>query len=45
MKDKFMVSVINHTYKNTNLKYLKKDDQINIEFDYLARFISNYENK
>ena len=35
----FMVSVIDHSYKNTNLKFLNVDDQVNIEFDYLARFI------
>ena len=40
----FVISVINHTYNNTNLKYLSIDDKVNIEFDYLARFITNYEN-
>mgnify|MGYP001497031278 CR=1 FL=1 len=44
-KDSFVISVINHTYNNTNLKYLSIDDKVNIEFDYLARFISNNENK
>tara|TARA_B100001057_G_scaffold376597_1_gene381800 strand:- start:3546 stop:4136 length:591 start_codon:yes stop_codon:yes gene_type:complete len=43
-KDSFLISVINHTYKNTNLKYLSINDNANVEFDYLARFISNYEN-
>ena len=43
-KDSFVISVINHTYNNTNLQYLSVDDQANIEFDYLARFISNNEN-
>ena len=43
-KDSFVISVINHTYNNTNLKYLSIDDKVNIEFDYLARFITNYEN-
>ena len=43
-KDSFVISVINHTYNNTNLKYLSVDDTANIEFDYLARFISNNEN-
>ncbi len=36
--ENFSISVIPHTYKNTNLKYLKKGDLVNIEFDYLARF-------
>ena len=39
----FMISVIDHTFNNTNLKYLNKSDQVNIEFDYLARFILNNE--
>ena len=37
-KNNFSVSVIPHTYENTNLKYLKIEDCVNIEFDYLARF-------
>ena len=39
----FMISVIDHTFNHTNLKYLQKSDQVNIEFDYLARFILNNE--
>ena len=34
----FSISVIPHTFNNTNLRYLKKQDLVNIEFDYLARF-------
>ena len=34
----FAISVIPHTFNNTNLKYLKIQDLVNIEFDYLARF-------
>ena len=34
----FFISVIPHTFENTNLKYLKIDDLVNVEFDYLARF-------
>jgi len=34
----FSISVIPHTFNNTNLKYLKEQDLVNIEFDYLARF-------
>tara|TARA_X000000368_G_scaffold335286_1_gene272797 strand:+ start:694 stop:1287 length:594 start_codon:yes stop_codon:yes gene_type:complete len=34
----FSISVIPHTYENTNLKYLKIKDLVNVEFDYLARF-------
>ena len=35
----FSISVIDHTYKNTNLQFLNPDDLVNIEFDYLARFV------
>ena len=41
--DTFMISVIDHTFNHTNLKFLNKSDQVNIEFDYLARFILNNE--
>lgn len=34
----FFISVIPHTFENTNLKYLNIQDLVNIEFDYLARF-------
>ena len=34
----FMISIIDHTFHHTNLKFLQKSDQVNIEFDYLARF-------
>ena len=43
VNDTFMISVIDHTFNNTNLKFLNKSDQVNIEFDYLARFIFNNE--
>ena len=34
----FSISIIPHTYENTNLKFLKVEDLVNIEFDYLSRF-------
>ena len=34
----FSISVIPHTFNNTNLSDLKENDIVNIEFDYLARF-------
>ena len=39
--DSFNVSIIEHTFKNTNLQFLKLNDNVNIEFDYLARFITS----
>ena len=37
----FTISVIEHTFKNTNLQFLNIDDHVNVEFDYLARFVLN----
>ena len=37
----FSVSVIPHTFLNTNLQYSNINDLVNVEFDYLARFIMN----
>ena len=36
--DYFSISVIPHTYENTNLKQLKEKDMVNIEFDAIARY-------
>ena len=38
-KDSFIISIIPHTFHNTNLQFSKKGDLVNIEFDYLSRFI------
>jgi len=35
----FDVSIIPHTYKNTNLFNLLEGDLVNIEYDYLARYV------
>ena len=44
-KESFNVSIIPHTYFNTNLSLLSKKDLVNIEFDPLARYISlRYDN-
>tara|TARA_B100000886_G_C20301208_1_gene439750 strand:+ start:267 stop:857 length:591 start_codon:yes stop_codon:yes gene_type:complete len=39
----FKISIIDHTFNQTNLKFLNKGDKVNVEFDYLARFIFNNE--
>ena len=36
--DYFSISIIPHTFENTNLKFLNNEDLVNVEFDYLARF-------
>ena len=40
----FSISVIPHTYENTNLKFINENDVVNIEFDYLARFSERSKN-
>ena len=40
-KNSFFISVIEHTFQNTNIQFIEIDDLVNIEFDYLARFILN----
>ena len=42
--DSFSISVIPHTYENTNLKFINENDIVNIEFDYLARFTERLKN-
>ena len=37
--DCFTVSILPYTFKNTNLSILNENDQVNIEFDHLARYI------
>ncbi len=41
----FSVSIIPHTFNNTNLSKLKINDSVNIEFDPLARYISKHYEK
>ena len=38
-EDYFNVSIIPHTFNNTNLSILKENSKVNIEFDSLARYI------
>tara|TARA_Y100000590_G_scaffold314223_1_gene355238 strand:+ start:1359 stop:1943 length:585 start_codon:yes stop_codon:yes gene_type:complete len=35
----FTISIIPHTYDNTNLKTLKVNDLVNVEFDALSRYV------
>ena len=37
--DSFSISIIPHTYNNTNLYLAKVNDLVNIEFDALARYV------
>lgn len=40
-KESIRFYLIPHTLKNTNLKYKKKDDPVNVEFDVLGKYIQN----
>ena len=36
------LAIIPHTYENTNLKYVKKGDFVNIEVDMIAKYIEKF---
>ncbi|MCX7797800.1 MAG: riboflavin synthase [Melioribacter sp.] len=36
------ISIIPHTWQNTTLKYKKENDIVNIEVDYIAKYIENF---
>lgn len=38
LKDSFVVKIIPYTLEHTNLKFKKKDDMVNLEFDILAKY-------
>jgi len=42
--DSFKVMVIPHTYNNTNLKGIKVNNKVNIEFDVLSKYIESFKN-
>lgn len=39
------ISVIPHTFQNTNLQYLSVNDRVNIELDMMAKYIENLLNR
>lgn len=38
VQDEITIAIIPHTYQSTNLKFLKKDDALNLEVDVLAKY-------
>ena len=44
-KDGFQIAIIPKTLKLTNLIKLKKNDLVNVEFDFLGKYIKNIVNK
>ena len=37
--DKFSVAIIPYTYDNTNLKYIKPENIVNLEFDIIGKYV------
>ena len=42
LKDGFLISIIPHTLKLTNLVRLREKDVVNVEFDVLGKYIKNF---
>jgi riboflavin synthase len=40
--DTFTVAIIPYTYENTNLKFKKKGDRVNLEFDVIGKYVMKY---
>ncbi len=41
-KKKFSVNIIPYTFKHTNLQYLKIGDSVNVEFDIVGKYLSQW---
>jgi len=39
-KKKFSVAIIPYTFENTNFHLMKEDDEVNIEFDIIGKYVS-----
>lgn len=40
--DAFTIAIIPFTYSNTNFQFLKENDQVNLEFDMVGKYIQKY---
>ena len=38
--NEFSVAIIPYTYENTIFKYLKIDDEVNLEFDIIGKYVA-----
>jgi len=38
-EDSLIVSIIPHTFENTNLKYLRRGSKVNLEFDIIGKYV------
>ncbi|MDW8109642.1 MAG: riboflavin synthase [Candidatus Kryptonium sp.] len=41
-QNRFTVSIIPYTWENTNLKFKKIGDIVNLEFDFLGKYVENF---
>lgn len=41
-RNKFKVSIIPYTFDNTNLKFKRVSDRVNLEFDFFGKYIENF---
>lgn len=41
-KNFFEVMIIPHTYENTSLSLLKVGDQVNLEYDFMGKYVENF---
>ena len=45
IENEISISVIPHTWQNTNFKYKKVNDNVNVEIDILAKYVEKFLNK
>ncbi len=41
-RDRFKVSIIPFTWENTNIKFKKVGDRVNLEFDFWGKYVENF---
>jgi len=42
LQDEFTVAIIPYTFQHTNIQYIQKGDEINIEFDMIGKYVSRF---
>lgn len=42
LEEIFSVAIIPYTYQYTNMRYLKKGDRVNIEFDMIGKYVNRF---
>ncbi len=41
-KDRFTVAIIPYTFEHTNMRHLQENDNVNIEFDIIGKYVQRY---